>query len=452
MLYYILKVIVNIFYRVFYKIQVRNIHYVNSEKATVLSVNHSNAFIDPTILGMLTKKKVRFFARGDVFRKKMVRRALESLNISPMFRMQEGGFSEVRKNDKTFEECKKLLSENKNVMLFPEAICVQERRIRKLKKGLTRIVFMTEEEFDFKKDVMIAPVGLNYSNPSKIRSKVFIDFGKPFSLKDFELKYKQDKVKTINEFTAFLQKKMEELVVVIDNPENDQLVGEIEKIYMYEWLKDEECKNADLCAETEVSKKIAGMVNYFDKNSPERISSIKQKIIPYTAKLNSLRLRDHLFRKESIEGMSGWTFFFDFLLIWFGMPCFFIGMLMNYPPYFFAKKFADKKVKNIEFYSSVHANLAWILWFPWYGLQLLAIALLFRSWLLLAIYSVLVPVLFIYIIHYYPVMKKIFGRWRLLRLVRKNKNEIEKLMITREEIISELDEMKNIFLETKINP
>jgi len=449
MLYYILKIIVNIFYRVFYKIQVRNIHYVNSEKPTVVCPNHVNAFIDPTIIGMLTKKKVRFFARGDVFKKKIVKRALESLNISPMFRMQEGGFSEVRKNDKTFEECKKLLLENKNVMLFPEAICVQERRIRKLKKGLSRIVFMAEEEFDFKKDVMIVPVGLNYSNPSKIRSKIFIDFGKPISLKEFELKFKQDKVKTINEFTGFLQQKMEEMVVVIENPENDELVTEIEKIYIYKWLKDQGDTKADLCAENEISKKIAGMINYFDKRNPDRISSVKERIIPYSQKLNSLKLRDHLFRKESIEAMSGWTFFFDFLLIWFGLPGFFIGMMMNYPPYFFAKKFADKKVKNIEFYASVHANLAWILWLPWYAIQLLAIALIFRSWLLLGIYSALVPILFIYIIHYYPVMKKIFGKWRLLRLVRKNKSEIEKLMITREEIFSELDEMKYIFLSAK---
>ncbi|MEW6468073.1 MAG: 1-acyl-sn-glycerol-3-phosphate acyltransferase [Bacteroidota bacterium] len=441
--YYILKLIENIFYRVFYRIQIRNLHYLNSPKPTIISPNHSNAFIDPTILGMLPRKKVRFFARGDVFKGRFMRWLLEGLNISPMFRMQEGGFNEVRKNDKTFEECKRLLSEDKNIMLFPEAVCVQERRIRRLRKGLSRIAFMTEEAFDFKKDLLVVPVGLNYSDPSRMGSSVFIDIGKPFSLKEFGLRYKEDKVKAINEFTTFLQQRMEELVVVIENPAHDELVKAIEQVYLRQWMKEEKIKKNDLAGQTAISKKIAGMVNSCDKKDPALLAELKSRILPYTASLHRLRLRDHLLAKDAIHGMNMWTFFRDFLVIWFGMPLYCLGVFMNYPPYFLAKRVADKKVKQVEFYASVHANLAWILWFPWYGIQLLAVALIFRSWALLGAYALAVPLLLAFVISYYPGMKKIFGRWRLLRYVRKKRAEVEKLLYQREEIISMLDELKS---------
>lgn len=449
MLYYFLKFTVRIFYRVFYKIQVRNVHYIDTKKATIIAPNHVNGFVDPTILAILPRKEVHFFARGDVFRKRIARYFLRSLNIGPMYRLQEGGLSEVRKNDRSFEECKKLLSENKNVILFPEAVCVQEKRVRKLKKGLARIAFMTEDSFDFKKDVQIVPVGLNYSQASKMRSTVFIDFGKPFSLKEYEQKYREDKVRAINELTAYLQERMEELLVVIENPQNDKLVSGIEEIVLHGWMKKENYSRRDLAGSTMVSRSIAAMINYFDTKFPQRIESLNRTVIPYLENLRSLNLRDHLLRKESIEKMGTLRFFLDFIIIWFGLPLYFAGMVMNHPPYFVAGRFTAKKIRQIEFAASVHANLAWLLWYIWYGLQLLTVALVFRNWMVLGIYAVAVPVMLSYVLYFYPVMKKIFGKWRLLRSVRKQKTEIEKLMYAREDIVHELETMRKEFLAVK---
>jgi len=46
-------------------------------------------------------------------------------------------------------------------------------------------------------------------------------------------------------------------------------------------------------------------------------------------------------------------------------------------------------------------------------------------------------------------MKKIFGRWRLLRMVRKDKQTVEKLMNERAEVMHELSNAKQIFLTIK---
>jgi 1-acyl-sn-glycerol-3-phosphate acyltransferase len=169
-------------------------------KPVILAPNHVNAFMDPVLIGMSVRQEVRFFARGDVFKGPVAKWALNQLNISPMYRIQEG-YSEVKKNDKTFEECRQLLTDDKIILMFPEGICIQERRLRPLKKGLARIAFQTAASFDFSKDILIVPIGINYSDAKNFRSKAVLDFGKPVSILEYKASYQTDNVRAINEFT-----------------------------------------------------------------------------------------------------------------------------------------------------------------------------------------------------------------------------------------------------------
>jgi glycerol-3-phosphate O-acyltransferase/dihydroxyacetone phosphate acyltransferase len=440
-LYYLVKVLVNIFHRVYYKYEVKGKHYVPYNQPVILAPNHTNAFIDPIAPSMCLRQKVRFFARGDVFKGKLAKWTLNALNVSPMYRIQEG-YSELKKNDKTFEECKNLLSANKTILLFPEAICIQEKRLQPLKKGLSRILFQTEEAVDFKKNVLVVPVGLNYSDAKKFRSKLFVNFGEPISIKKFEDRFKQDKVKTINEFTKYLEQEMAKLIIVIDNSGNDVLVKLLTEIYLATWMKDKKYDVKSLEKQYEASKEIAEMINYYDVHQPHLIESLKNKIISYTKNLNKLELRDHLLSAESINKMNVGRFLIDFFIMWFGLPIYFIGLVVNYPPYYISKKFTDAKIKKAEFYASIYANMAMLLWVIYYGLQVLCIGLLFHSWSLLALYAVIAPVLGCFVLSYYPVMKKILGRWNLIQLVRKEKATVEKLMAERTQLMEEIQLMK----------
>jgi len=127
-LYEILKPLARVFYRIYYKLDFNGVKNVPKNKALIISPNHNNGFIDPVSIASFIQPKVRFFARGDVFKGKIVKWILNDLNMSPMFRLQEG-YSEIKKNNKTFEECKDLLSKNKALLIFPEAICIPEKRL-----------------------------------------------------------------------------------------------------------------------------------------------------------------------------------------------------------------------------------------------------------------------------------------------------------------------------------
>ncbi len=445
MLYTILKPLTFIFYRIYYKIEIKGREKTPYGSPLIIAPNHTNGFIDPVIVATALPNKVRGFARGDAFKGRIAKWALDSMNVSPIFRMQEG-FSEVKKNDKTFEECRTLLSNNKTLLLFPEAICVQEKRLRPLKKGLSRIIFQTEDLFDFKKNISIVPVGLNYTDAKKFRSKLFINFGKPISVSGYAELYKQDKVKTINDFTKVLEKEMAKLIITIKNKDNDELVENINEIYLSQWMKEKQFNPKNIEKQYYVSKEIAEMINYHDTTNPAVIELLKNKIIPYCKHLKNHNLRDHLLRPEIINKMKFGNFLLDFFIILFGMPIYFIGLVMNYPPYYISRNFTNKKVKKAEFYASFFANLAMLLWIFYYGIQLLTIAFVFCSWIFLGIYAVLVPVTGLYVLRFYSVIKKIFGRLRLMRMVRMERNIVEELLRERLEIITEIDLAKKEYL------
>jgi glycerol-3-phosphate O-acyltransferase / dihydroxyacetone phosphate acyltransferase len=445
LLYWIVKPLANVFMRVYYKFDYKGLEKVPFGKPVVLAPNHVNAFIDPVIIAMNPPQKVRFFARGDVFKGKMAAAMLDSLNISPMYRIQEG-YAELKKNDKTFEECRKLLSANKTILMFPEGICVQERRLRPLKKGMARIVFQTAESMNFERDVLVVPVGLNYSDAKRFRSKIFIDFGDAVSVKEYEARYKEDRVKAINEFTRQFEEKMSRHLVIIENKENDELFAALEEIYLRDWIAETD-NGKDLERHYQASRDMATMVNYLDREKPEMIALLKEKTGKYIKKINKHQLRDHLLDPEKINKMHLGTFLLEYLIIYLGMPFYILGLVMNYPPYYIAKTISDTKIKNVEFYASVYGNIAMLLWLVYYGLQLLTVALVFRSWPLLLVYAVLVPLSGRYLLRFYPRMKKIFGRWRLLRLVRKERKVVEELVNERSEIIEILSVLKAEFKE-----
>lgn len=270
LIYYLTKLLTNIFCRIYYKFDYQGLENLPNDKPVVLAPNHVNAFMDPVLIGMTIKREVRFFARGDVFKGTFSKWILNQLNISPVYRMSEG-YSDVKKNDKTAEECRQLLIKDKAIMMFPEGICIQERRLRPLKKGLSRIVFQTAASIDFKKDILVIPVGINYSDAKKFRSKAILDFGKPLSILPYKESFAADPVKTINEFTRVLENKMKPHLVIIENPDNDNLIAAIEEILMKQWIEDKSGDPTDLKQQHQASREIAEMVNKLSVTHPELI-------------------------------------------------------------------------------------------------------------------------------------------------------------------------------------
>ncbi|MFN8239137.1 MAG: 1-acyl-sn-glycerol-3-phosphate acyltransferase [Bacteroidales bacterium] len=131
--------------------------------------NHQNSFLDGILVGSYLTQPIHFLMRADMFRTKVARFCLRELNVSPVYRFEEG-LENVHKNLDTFKSIYKVLRKNGNYVVFSEGICVQEKRLQKLRKGTGRMAFGAEEAHGL--DVHIVPVGINYTYPSKFRKEV----------------------------------------------------------------------------------------------------------------------------------------------------------------------------------------------------------------------------------------------------------------------------------------
>ena len=89
---------------------------------------------------------------------------------------------------------------------------------------------------NYSKEIFVVPVGLNYENAKKFRSKIFINFGEPVPASDYVEKFKNDPVRTINDFTKDFEQHMKKYMLIINNPENDVFADNVTEMFLKDWL------------------------------------------------------------------------------------------------------------------------------------------------------------------------------------------------------------------------
>lgn len=183
------------------------------KKGAVLFVcNHQNALIDPLILATNTSRNIHFLTRAGVFKKKLISKLFNSLQMIPIYRVRDG-WSTLSKNEAVFEECYSILNNKKALLIFPEGSHNQIRKVRPLSKGFTRILFGAIEKYPAL-EIHIVPVGLNYSSVLNFPSAVSIYFGKPIKFNNDTLE--ADKTKLIKQLRQDVHTAMSKLTTHID--------------------------------------------------------------------------------------------------------------------------------------------------------------------------------------------------------------------------------------------
>ena len=147
----------------------------------LIACNHPNSFLDAVILATLFDKPVVSLARGDAFNNKFVFNVLRGLNILPVYRLSEGT-ENLHTNYSTFDTCRDIFRKNGIVLIFSEGLCVNEWKLRPLKKGTARLAISSWEQ-DI--PLTILPAGINYHSFSSFGKIVQLHFGQPILPSDF---------------------------------------------------------------------------------------------------------------------------------------------------------------------------------------------------------------------------------------------------------------------------
>ncbi|MCE3228627.1 MAG: hypothetical protein K0S32_3178 [Bacteroidetes bacterium] len=432
MIWHFIRYLVTIVLPAFYKrIQGKNIKHVQVKGPVIIAMNHPNAFTDPIAFTYVTYPvRLKYLARGDAFKPGIGSYFLERLGIVPIFRIQDGGKEGLKKNDQSYIRVNKLLKRNHKIIVFAEGLCIQERRLRPLKKGVARMVFGAYEYLS-NDELTVVPVGVNYSQPDKFRSTLFYNVGEPMKVKDFYEEYKVNPAKGNNAFLQALEPKMKELITHINNKEYDKTVIYIEDLLKRDLLKQKGLNPKKLENDYEVTKEITAAVNEAEILHKNELDEFTQKAKAYFSDLRKNKLRDWLIKPSTNLSMA--HVLGRFFLILLGLPFYIVGYGGNFIPYYFSEKIVKKGIRaNKEFYSSFAIGVGMLL--VWINLALFFFVVYHFSatvlWPILTIFALVLCGWFT--LHFHFFVLKTLG---MLRAV-KEKEKVKQFKERRAELLS----------------
>ena len=174
--YYCMRAYVSLGLHFFYKkIIIKNAANIPRDEAVIFVANHQNAFLDAIIIACTNRTYGHFLVRADIFKKPWAISLLGSLNMMPAYRIRDG-WQSLGKNQETFNRCEKILAEKNAVVIFPEGNHGDQRRLRTLSKGFSRVAFESIKKDPHRK-INIVPVGLNYTDIRAFRGSVSVYYG-----------------------------------------------------------------------------------------------------------------------------------------------------------------------------------------------------------------------------------------------------------------------------------
>ena len=438
MLWHLLKLYMSVVVAVYFKrTKVKNLDYLKIKGPAILAMNHPNSFADPVAFSsMVYPPRVHYLARGDAFKKGLATWFLQQLGIIPIFRIQDGGKEGLMKNDETYNVVNKLLRKNAKIIIFAEGLCIQERRLRPLKKGVPRMIFGAVTDFPELANLVVIPIGVNYSDPSNFRSTLFFNVGKPIKITSYLEAYKEAPAKTMNQFLIDLAPRMKELIVNINHKHNEKVIEHIEEIYKDTYFKKHKFSIKNLEHDFKFSTHVADTINAAELNQPQKIKELSHQTTTYIKLLDQNKLKDWLLCPTKQYLISYGFLFLRCLILIVTLPIYLFGIIGNCVPFKLTEFLVRKNIKLVEFKASFNLGFGAVLFLINYSLIYTVFTIISPSYWGGIIAMLAFALAGRVCIALSPFRKKTWGIYKLLRLRRVQPNLLKQLSDQRKTIIS----------------
>ncbi len=449
MLYTVLKFIYQVGLRVFFKnFEVSNLQRIPDKGPLFIVSNHPNTFMDPIVTASLLKQPIYFIAKSTVFGSSFQSWMLRKMHLIPINRREDSPDQTVN-NEEAFAATFEALKQHKTILIFPEGNSFNQRRLRKLKTGTARMA-LSAEAADSTSGIQILPVGLNYSAPTRFRSKLFVNIGEPICVADYVADFIQDEQTTVLALTDEIKARMEQLIIHTPTDEEDELARQVKILYKDRIAADAPVTMPAHEHDFRMSRAIVRSINYFSQTDPKRVAALKKSISAYMLELKRLRLRDALLGKGKAAIIRQSALGLLYMIL--GFPVYIYGLIHNYIPYIIPSKVAQAITKEQEWRSPIMLSVG-IFTFPlFYILEVWLVATWFHpqtSWLI--VYMVSLPLSGFVTLRYWNSLLHTKEHWLLLRLFFRRQQVVERLYSQRQSIISKLEHARQDYLQKGTN-
>jgi 1-acyl-sn-glycerol-3-phosphate acyltransferase len=426
----------SIFHRLYYrKFIVKFRSNIPKNTPVIFAANHQNAFLDAVAIIFSTRSQIVFMARADIFKKKLIAGLLYFIKILPVYRIRDG-FHSVDQNKEVFKEVISVLGNNNPTALFPEGSHLGEKRLRPFKKGAARLAMLAEEEIGDKHDVMIVPVGIDYSNYYHAGSDLLIVFGEPMSAAAYKDQFAENPAQALINFTDDIYTELNKVVINIDHEKHYKTLKEAIDLYCPVEINKQKLQpslwNKFLIKRDLVKKILTGI----DEKEP-LVNDLKQEINSYNRILKAHKIRDHQIA-HPLRNSASLILKSCLALILF--PVHLYGMVLNYLPYRLPV-YLGRNIKDPHFIGSVHFSAGLLFFLVYYPVIYIISFFIFSNVLLWLIFLISVPLTGIVAFYNYKFIQKLKAEFRWMMMKYRNRKVYEQLIVIRENIVIKIEEL-----------
>lgn len=201
--------------RAYCRVEYHGLENIPKNAAVIFSPNHANTLMDAMAVLSLDNRRKVFVARADIFRKPAAARLLSFLKIMPIHRIRDGVES-LRENDQVFDLSVRALLEQVPFCILPEGTHRPRHGLLPLKKGIARIALEAGRQAGDSLPVCIVPVGLEYEDYFRYRSRLLVNIGKPIVVQDFIKELgDSDPARQMHALLQRLERAMRELIICV---------------------------------------------------------------------------------------------------------------------------------------------------------------------------------------------------------------------------------------------
>jgi 1-acyl-sn-glycerol-3-phosphate acyltransferase len=439
MLYRFLHTLFRIATRAFFRhYEVKGKERIPTEGPLLVVANHPSTFMDPIVIATALNRKVHFITKAEAFRSRFAAWILPKFNMIPIYRKIHDP-ELMHKNEDTFRKVYEILEQGGCVLIFPEGISLTDRQLKQLKTGAARMAFGTEQRHNYSKNVKILPVGLNYSNPHQFQSDLFVQIDAPISVSDYYEAHRQDAFKANHALTETIRKRIEQLIVAIQDKEVDQLIEKVETVYKSSLIRELGYSKQIPEHDFKVTRMISERIHYFTETNPERVQRFRDDIEHYFQLLHKLEIEDKNVRKQPSVLPFPIRFLFAFLYLLIGFPVFLFGALNNYVPYKLPYRIAQWIKVEPQFYGAVMLTAGTFVFLIFYLTQIFLVQHLFLDYRITLAYGLLLPISGFFAYRYWKRLTLWRRRWRFYSLFFTSQKLVRHLIMQRERIMVELE-------------
>ena len=457
--YHIMKPIVQASLRVFFRrVEVRHRKRLALPGPLLLAVNHPNTLMDPLLVAAHMPRPVAFLAKSTFFINPVSKAIFESVNCLPIYRRQDAEAAAATsgralnaaelhaQNEAAFSKCYDYLGQGRAIMIFPEGISLNERKLRPLKSGAARIALGAEAQHNFQLGLHVLPVGINYFDPTRFRSDVLLNVAPPIRVADYAAAYAADPDAAADALTAAIGKALERRLVISHDAASDALGQQIERTFGSHLNPDDDPDT--FYDNFQVGRTLLQAVAYFEQHDPARLVAVRTQLDEYLEALRRHGLDAATLDAPRRGRLAG------FVNLALGLPGWLYGVLNNYVPYRLPAVVAGRITSTEpEFRAAVMMGVGLVVFPVFYGLQAAAVQhWLTHRWWLTALYVLSLPTSGFYALGYGAELAAQLRRLRALWLFRRAPAVGAGLLAQRAAIMAALEAARARYLGAPARP